>query len=258
MKKILVTILSLVLFANHAFADGGQVLDYSNAGVPIEAAKQVGETRSIGLSAAGASSQTNGKALQGSVNVFTTVTTGSADSCVLPLKAIVKRDDIAVFNNGAGILQVYPPSGGTLNALAVNAAIPIAAGDTGYFKRISLNGWISTKSGLSNAVVFVPTMAATPVQGTNQFSAGLNVIPTAAANTAAFLGASTPIPGQHFILVNRSGNTVRAKAPAGSTLNGATAGGYFAIATLLSAHCDTDQAADISCALDVNPTPAGP
>jgi hypothetical protein len=104
----------------------------------------------------------------------------------------------------------------------------------------------------------VPTMAATPVVGTNVFSPGLNVVPTAAANTAAFLGAATPVPGQEFIINNSGPNAVRVKAAGGATLNGATAGGYISVPTLATVRCITASATNQVCLQPVVPTPAGP
>jgi hypothetical protein len=105
---------------------------------------------------------------------------------------------------------------------------------------------------------YVPTMAATPVGGTNQFLPGLNIVPTAAANTAAFLGATTPVPGQQFRIVNASGASVRVKASGGATLNGATAGGYIAVPNLATVDCMTATTGNQVCLQPVIPTPAGP
>lgn len=119
----------------------------------------------------------------------------------------------------------------------------------------SVNG--ATLDKLSS-VAAVPTMAATPAVGTNEFSPGLNIIPTAAANTAALLGPSTPVPGQRFVINNNSGASVRIKAAGGATLNGATAGGYIVIASLATVRCITVSATNQVCEQAVIPTPAGP
>ena len=105
---------------------------------------------------------------------------------------------------------------------------------------------------------YVPTMVATPVTGTNFFAPGLNIIPTAAANTAAFIGPATPVAGQQFRIVNASGAAVRAKAAGGATLNGATAGGYISIANLATVDCITASTGNQVCLQPVIPTPAGP
>jgi hypothetical protein len=106
--------------------------------------------------------------------------------------------------------------------------------------------------------VYVPTMAATPVAGTNMIVPGLNIVPTAAANTAAFIGAATPVVGQQFVVVNNSGATVRLKASGGATLNGATAGGYIGVASLATVRCTTVSATNQTCEQPVIPTPIAP
>lgn len=107
-------------------------------------------------------------------------------------------------------------------------------------------------------VAAVPTMVSTPVAASNFFSPGLNVVPTAAANTAAFLGAATPVPGQQFRIYNSGPNAVRVKAGGAATMNGATAGGYITLATLATVDCQTTSATSQICLQPVIPTPAGP
>ncbi len=109
-----------------------------------------------------------------------------------------------------------------------------------------------------NMVAYVPTMAATPAAGTNMIQPGLNVIPTAAANTAAILGATTPTPGAQYVIYNSGPNSVRVKAGGGATMNGATAGGYAVMATNTSLECYASSAANYECKVPVHPTPAGP
>lgn len=103
----------------------------------------------------------------------------------------------------------------------------------------------------------VPTMAATPVAGVNRFVPGVNVVPTAAANTAALLPA-TPVPGQIFTIINSGPNAVRIKAGGTAAINGGTAGNYVTLATQQQAECVTVGAAAHNCALGTVPTPAGP
>jgi len=105
----------------------------------------------------------------------------------------------------------------------------------------------------------VPTMAATPVVSANSFLPGLNVIGAASASTAAILGASsTPTVGDHFIISNASGQTVRIKAAGAATLNGATAGGFITIPNLATVECFTQAVGNQVCLQPVIPTPQGP
>lgn len=102
---------------------------------------------------------------------------------------------------------------------------------------------------------YVPTMASTPVAGTNMFKVGLNVVPTAASNTEALLDA-TPTPGDVYYIYNSGPNTIKVKMGGVTTMNGAGAGGTLAIATLLSATCRITSASNANCVLEVAPTPA--
>lgn len=104
---------------------------------------------------------------------------------------------------------------------------------------------------------YVPTMAATPVAATNKFQEGVNVVPTAAANTAALLPA-TPVPGQIFRIINSGPNAVRIKAGGAAAINGGSAGNYIPLATLQQAVCVTTGAAAHYCNVSTVPTPAGP
>jgi hypothetical protein len=105
---------------------------------------------------------------------------------------------------------------------------------------------------------YVPTLAATPVAGTNLFKPGLNVIPTNAASNAGFLGAATPVVGQQFRIINNSGAAQFIKASGGATLNGAQAGGKISIASLAIVDCITMSTGNQVCEQPVVPTPSAP
>lgn len=135
--------------------------------------------------------------------------------------------------------------------------------DLGSSSKVWRNVYIGTSALFSAGAgrvlaPYVPTMASTPVAGTNFVAPGLSVVPTAAANTAAFIGPATPVPGQEFIVSNNSGAAVRLKAAGGATLNGATAGGYISVASLATVQCFTQSATNQVCLQPVIPTPAGP
>lgn len=42
-----------------------------------------------------------------------------------------------VHNGGANALSVYPPTGGSINAAAANAALSVAAGKTALLQRVT-------------------------------------------------------------------------------------------------------------------------
>lgn len=144
--------------------------------------------------------------------------------------------------------------------LAAPTAIALAVGAASTPNITFNNAGVSfSTAGMGvRLVTYVPTMAATPAAGTNVFQPNsLNVVPTAAANTAALLPA-TPIPGDTFEIVNSGPNAVRIKAGGAATMNGATAGGYVVLATLAKAYCSATAAANYNCELPAAPTPAGP
>lgn len=138
-------------------------------------------------------------------------------------------------------------------ATELDKAIPPAYATAGYTADLRFQAGTAPRQ-----APYVPTMAATPVVGTNEFRPGLNVVPTAAASTAAILGPSTPIPGQQFIINNSGPNAVFVKAAGGATLNGATAGGKISLATLATIHCWTASATNQVCQQPVIPTPSAP
>lgn len=155
----LITLLIVFSISFSAFADGATINEYMGSGVPAEAAKLAGETRGTGLSAAGNSSQSNGTAIRNSVNIFTTVTTSSADSAVLPTKSVLARDDVTIFNNGAGILQVFPQVGGTINNLSTNSSVSVSSGSVVVFKRVSATAWTTLGNGIPEALNSLSTFS---------------------------------------------------------------------------------------------------
>lgn len=104
---------------------------------------------------------------------------------------------------------------------------------------------------------YVPTMAATPVAGTNDFKLGLNIVPTAAANTAGIM--PTPAAaGQPLEVYNNAGAAVRVKAGGTNTINGSAGGGYIPLAVQGTAKCRSLSTSAWACGTEVVPTPAGP
>ena len=112
--------------------------------------------------------------------------------------------------------------------------------------------------GAAQVPALTPTLAATPVAGTNVFLPGLNLVTSSTLNHGAFLGQATPVPGQSFTIVNNTANASRAEAAGGATLNGATAGGYISIAAQATVQCMTASSGNQICMQPVVPTPAGP
>ena len=149
------------------------------------------------------------------------------------------------------VAGVTPASGNFVTSGSISGGA--IAGSTGSF-----TGNISLGAGKGVLQpVAVPTMAATPVAGTNNFVVGVNVVPTVAANQAAIFPA-TPVAGSEITIYNNGANAVRAKAGGASTINGSTAGAYIPIAAKQKAHCVNTDGTDWACELSTVPTPAGP
>lgn len=119
------------------------------------------------------------------------------------------------------------------------SSFAIRAGSTTFVSADQTEGIITAAGKYINSTAYVPTMAATPALGTNQVLPGINVVPTAAANTAAWLGASTPVPGQMFKIYNNSGAAVRIKGAGAALINGGTAGKYIEMAIASYMECVT-------------------
>lgn len=147
---------------------------------------------------------------------------------------------------------------------SVKIQVPNAGGSyevwTGGTKRLSLSGAgvLTEQSGTVRAVpAYVPTMAATPVAGTNAYIWGVNAVPTAAANTSAFL--PTPVAaGQKATIINTMANAVRISAGGTNTINGGSAGGYIPLAAAAIADCESTSTSAVWCGTRAVPTPAGP
>ena len=74
--------------------------------------------------------QANATVLSATYNRVTTVAT-AADSVKLP--AAVAGSRVVVFNKGASSLNVFPATGGIINALSANAAYALAATKSAEF-----------------------------------------------------------------------------------------------------------------------------
>lgn len=113
--------------------------------------------------------------------------------------------------------------------------------------------------GVLNAGVFVPTLAATPVEGTNSLAKGqFNAIPTNAANNVGLL-APVPAVGDRYFGLNNSGASQRIKAAGTPGINGAAAGTYAIITTGSYFDCTATSATNYSCSMASQVlTPAGP
>lgn len=81
-----------------------------------------------GITAAGTTTADATAIAQG-VNVVGTTASGTG----VRLPTMAAGDVIRVFNQGANALLVYPPTGGTINALSANAGFSVGAGKAAMF-----------------------------------------------------------------------------------------------------------------------------
>lgn len=139
----------------------------------------------------------------------------------------------------------------------VNNAIDLGS-LTKSFRNIYVGSSVVYASGAGVvSVPYVPTFAATPVAGTNIVQSGLNIFPTAAANTAVLLPL-VPTLGASYRFFNNGPNTVRVKAQGTPGVNGAAAGTYVPVLTFQAGECIGQSATNYACQLYTVPTPAGP
>lgn len=92
------------------------------AGISAIQAQAIQGTVANTLTATGTSSQTASFPLAADVNRFTTVAANAG--ALLP--AMNPGDEVIIFNGGANALLVFPPVGGTINALGANNSYSVA------------------------------------------------------------------------------------------------------------------------------------
>lgn len=102
----------------------------------------LGDTQSDTLSATG-TTQGAALALTSTINNITTCTAGANDSVKLPLISAAKSSYVFIRNSTAAIAQIFPGSGDSINALAANAALNLAATTGTILFRVSSTKWIS-------------------------------------------------------------------------------------------------------------------
>lgn len=102
------------------------------AGLSAGQASAVNGDAQIGQTALG-NSQATAFALSTSTTEFTTV--AASTGAVLPAmgKRVGGGDVLAVINQGANALSVYPPVGFKIGLAATNAAVSVASGKVGLF-----------------------------------------------------------------------------------------------------------------------------
>lgn len=119
-----------------------QVKNLVREGVPYSEALATAGTVATGLVGAG-TTQADALALTEDFSVFATVAVGSGAR--LPAQSD-RQDSYEVANLGANALLVYPPVGGTINALAANAGFSVPAGKVASIKKVNGTLYIASVS----------------------------------------------------------------------------------------------------------------
>lgn len=110
------------------------------SGLAAAVARQLGQTRETGISAAG-STQGTATQLKAGANY---ISTAAASSGVI-LPAASDAPISAVYNGGANAVTVYPATGETINGLSANSGFSVTNGKSATFIP-SVNSWIATLS----------------------------------------------------------------------------------------------------------------
>lgn len=235
MRSFLLLIAALFLAPVMARADGATYSELMGSGIAAEVAKLIGESRAAGLTAAG-TTQGTATAIKSSVNTFTTVTTASAEGARLPTKSVVARDVFTVINNGAGILKVYPPTGGSINNGSTNAAIQIQSGGDGRFMRTSSTAWTAIGLGITSfeTAISSVTAAGTTIADCTALTTSYTNVTTTAASTGVCLWDA---PVGATLCVRNGGANALAIYPHGASgvINGGAGGASVSVATLATA-----------------------
>lgn len=112
-------------------------------------AKHLGYTPANSLTATGNNSQANAYQITESVSIFTT-TTGTDNSCKLPVVASASNSRFVIKNLGTSELNIYPASGEYIYPLAVNTGFPLGSGFAVELIVINSNSW--TILNVANAI----------------------------------------------------------------------------------------------------------
>jgi len=100
----------------------------------------IGVSATTNITATAGGGQANAALLPSVVNIITTCAT-AGDSVKLPASPAV-GDEIYVLNKGAASVNIFPQTGGVINALAANAAIAVGAGKSALCKALNSTDWL--------------------------------------------------------------------------------------------------------------------
>ena len=116
--------------------------DLVAVGILSRHADMLGDTSKDLLTATGVV-QATALPLTAAINEITTNNAGVADGVLLPLIAATPHSRLIVKNNAVGALKIYPNTGQSINALAVNVAYALAAGTGVTLCKVGSTRWIT-------------------------------------------------------------------------------------------------------------------
>jgi hypothetical protein len=100
---------------------------------------QAPSIRSVAALASAGSTQSDAAAVSGAVPFYNVSGGDGTKGVVLPVA--VAGTELAVYNAGAGILKIYPATGGAINGAAANAALSLAAKGTSRLVCLDGTNW---------------------------------------------------------------------------------------------------------------------
>jgi hypothetical protein len=219
----------LSVFAATTSAElAGVISDETGTGVLVFGTSPTITTPAITFSTsatvtAGTNAQGQG-ALTNDYNVVTT-TAAAPSGVTLPTATVGRR--ITVVNKGTNSITIYPATGGTIDALALNAAITLPINQQLVFKASSTTQWYSTYGLSVGLAATASAVAANSVAlGTDTT---VNYVATVAAGTP---GAETSSSGLTIVSVAGEGTATTIAHADTSTLTGAQGSAGIAAFTL--------------------------
>ncbi|CAB5079528.1 hypothetical protein UFOVP143_5 [uncultured Caudovirales phage] len=171
---------------------------------------------------AGTNAQGQG-ALTETLNVITTaVANPSGVTLPSPSGTATTSTWVTVVNKGANPVNVYPPTGGAIDAISANSPILLPVGAMMTFWSASTTQWyssISTSVNLALSTSVAPSVTAgTNAQGQGALTSDLNTITTAAANPSG-VTLPTATVGRCVKVVNKGANPIAIFPASGAAID---------------------------------------
>ena len=167
---------------------------------------------------------TNAQGQGALTNDYNVVTTAAANpsGVTLPTATVGRR--IVIVNKGANPVNVYPASGGAIDALAANAAISLPVGGTMEFNASTTTLWYSTynlyttSAGYATTATAAGTTTLTSLSGYKQYFTG------STTQTVVLPVVTTLLLGRSYEIVNNSTGALTVNSSGGNSISTIPAG----------------------------------